>query len=69
METLIVKLKGKENSKKLSEILRSMNFVEEVNEMKSNQLLDQIRLGLIQVKAIKEGKLKGKTISEIVNEK
>jgi len=37
--------------------------------MKSNQLLDQIRLGLIQVKAIKEGKLKGKTISEIVNEK
>ncbi|HYV92618.1 MAG TPA: hypothetical protein VE978_12560 [Chitinophagales bacterium] len=68
MESLLVRVKKKGDSKKLSDILHQLSFVESVEMVNEKKLLREIEEGLLQVKAMQHGKLRKKTLDELLNE-
>jgi hypothetical protein len=68
MESLLVRVKRRADSKKLSDILQQLSFVDSVEAVSEKKLLREIEEGLLQVKAMQHGKLRKKPLDELLNE-
>ena len=68
MVQLIIKGKS-ERAKKFIEFARTMDFIEFVESNKKSKILNEIEAGLKEVKLIQEGKLKKKTLKEVLDGK
>jgi len=72
METIIVKVDTKNNATKLSSILHLMKGVKKVEllpESENNDLMYDLEQSLKEVKLMQEGKLRGKSLKELLNGK
>jgi hypothetical protein len=70
MDALVVKPKNKESIPFLKQLLKSLNIVESVEVVKSNESRTRrsIESGLKDVKEIVAGKKKGKTLRQLLDE-
>lgn len=66
MET--IKIKGNtQAAKKFIEFAKTMSFVEFVKKSPKKKILSEIEKGLKEVKKMQEGKLKMKTLNDLLN--
>jgi len=72
METIIVKVDTKNNATNLSSLLHLIKGVENVEllpESENNDLMYDLEQSLKEVKLMQEGKLRGKSLKELLNGK
>jgi hypothetical protein len=73
METIILKVDNKSNAKKLCEtlpLLKGVKHVSMTNDNKKDEdIMAEIELSLNQVKMIRDGKLPGRSLKQIISGK
>ncbi|WP_036601933.1 DUF2683 family protein [Olivibacter sitiensis] len=68
METILIHPNNKEQLAAVKAFARALKMSFEVKSVKDDMFMDELRKAVEEVKLIKQGKLKGKPVEDLLNE-